>query len=82
MIFEVQTVWFAEKKDILKRYPILNDNAYESILNPNTLYIMVDDIAQLLELRKMVNHPIIINYYDKKDEELYNTIMIYDDWLE
>ena len=30
----------------------------------------------------MVNHPIIINYYDKDDTELYNKIMIYDDWLE
>lgn len=82
MIFEIETAWFTEKKEILKRYPILKDNAYESILNPNVLYIIVDDIAQLLELRKMINKPIIINYYDKKDTELYNKILIYDDWLE
>ena len=52
MIFEIETACFTEKKEILKRYPILKDNAYESILNPNVLYIIVDDIAQLLELRK------------------------------
>lgn len=82
MIFEVETACFTDKKEILKRYPILKDNVYDSILNPNVLYIIVDDITQLLELRKMVNQPIIINYYDKKDIELYNKILIYDDWLE